>query len=84
MQEGEVYASVMSSEGNEGFYLRSGFDEIVGWATEGEENPLRDVRGGAILFKWPRDEGGEGCEGLREYIAEWSKFRDAGSRLTVG
>ena len=52
--EENVHASVMSSAGNETFYLRCGFEEIVGWATEGEENPLVGVAGGAILFRAPR------------------------------
>ncbi|OCK81366.1 hypothetical protein K432DRAFT_326402, partial [Lepidopterella palustris CBS 459.81] len=49
-EKGKVYISVMSSAGNEGWYLRQGFEEIVGWATEGEGNPLKGVEGGAILF----------------------------------
>lgn len=49
-----IHASVMSSKGNEDFYLRCGFDEIVGNGTEGEGNPLAGVPGGAILFKYPR------------------------------
>ena len=38
-----VHASVTSSEGNENFYLRCGFDEIVGNACLGEGNPLKEV-----------------------------------------
>ena len=57
-----VHASVMSSDGNETFYLESGFDEIVGIATEGEGNPLNGIPGGAILFRFPKR--GEKSEGL--------------------
>lgn len=49
-----VHASVMSSEGNDAFYLRSGFEQVVGNATEGEGNPLAGVKGGSILFKYPK------------------------------
>ncbi|KAF2472814.1 uncharacterized protein BDR25DRAFT_283354 [Lindgomyces ingoldianus] len=48
-----VHASVMSSDGKENFYLKCGFEEIVGNATEGEGNPLAGIRGGAILFRYP-------------------------------
>ncbi|KAF2849725.1 hypothetical protein T440DRAFT_355844, partial [Plenodomus tracheiphilus IPT5] len=41
-QEG-VHASVIASEGNDTFYLRCGFDEVVGDATSGEGNPLLGV-----------------------------------------
>jgi predicted N-acetyltransferase YhbS len=49
-----VCASVTSSEGNENFYLRAGFEEVVGNATEGQGNPLAGVKGGSILFKYPK------------------------------
>ncbi|CAE7199913.1 hypothetical protein PTNB73_06169 [Pyrenophora teres f. teres] len=60
-QEG-IRASVMSSEGSDGFYLKCGFDEVVGNANEGEGNPLQkdNVKGGNILFMWVKD--GEGME----------------------
>lgn len=45
-----VCASVMSSLGNEKFYQRCGFGEIVGWASDGEGNPIANVPGGAIMF----------------------------------
>ncbi|KAH9880453.1 hypothetical protein IAQ61_000744 [Plenodomus lingam] len=51
-QEG-VPASVVSSDGNDAFYLRCGFDEIVGDVTAGEGNPMLSVMGGSVLFKWP-------------------------------
>ncbi|KAI8941594.1 hypothetical protein NX059_002809 [Plenodomus lindquistii] len=54
-QEG-VHASVIASEGNDGFYLRCGFDEVVGDATGGEGNPLNGVGGGSVLFMWPKEE----------------------------
>jgi GNAT superfamily N-acetyltransferase len=53
--EGEgVRASVMASDGSDGFYLKCGFDEVVGNASEGEGNPLQkeNVKGGNILFMW--------------------------------
>src|SRR5690242_6594435 len=51
-----IAASVMASEGSDAFYLKCGFDEIVGNANEGDVNPLQkvDVKGGNILFMWPR------------------------------
>jgi len=49
-----VCASVMSSEGNDEFYLRCGFEEIAGNATTGEGNPLAGVKGGSILFRYPK------------------------------
>ncbi|KAH9871097.1 hypothetical protein J1614_006671 [Plenodomus biglobosus] len=52
-QEG-VAASVVSSEGNDTFYLRCGFDEVVGDATAGEGNPMQGVDGGYVLFMWPK------------------------------
>lgn len=45
-----VPASVMSSDGSDPFYLKCGFENIVGNATEGEGNPLNGVKGGSILF----------------------------------
>lgn len=53
-REEGVDASVVSSEGSPPFYLRCGFDEVVGNAHEGEGNPLKvdAVRGGDILFMW--------------------------------
>ena len=51
-EEEGVRASVMASEGSDEFYLKCGFDEVVGNANEGEGNPLQkeDVKGGNILF----------------------------------
>ncbi|KAH6870175.1 acyl-CoA N-acyltransferase [Alternaria rosae] len=56
--EGEgIRASVMASEGSDAFYLKCGFDEVVGNASEGEGNLLRKegVKGGNILFMWVKD-----------------------------
>jgi hypothetical protein len=50
-----VYASVVASLGNDKFYLRCGFDEVVGNCTEGEGNPLNRVGGGDILFMFPKE-----------------------------
>ena len=57
-----VAASVMASEGSDVFYLKCGFDEVVGNANEGEGNPLQreHIRGGNILFMWPQ--GGKGMQ----------------------
>lgn len=53
-QEG-VYASVIASDGSTDFYLKSGFDEVVGNASRagGEANPMMraNVQGGDVLFK---------------------------------
>jgi predicted GNAT family acetyltransferase len=55
-REENVHASVTTSYQNEQFYLRCGFDEIVGSCTEGEGNPLKEagVRGGEILWMWAK------------------------------
>ncbi|EON66929.1 hypothetical protein W97_06333 [Coniosporium apollinis CBS 100218] len=54
-----VHASLISSYGNEGFYQRCGYGDIVGWASEGEGNPIAHVRGGAIMFMVPKVETAE-------------------------
>ncbi|KAJ4986525.1 Puromycin N-acetyltransferase 2 [Stagonosporopsis vannaccii] len=53
-----IAASVMASEGSDAFYLKCGFDEVVGNANEGNGNPLQkvDVKGGNILFMWPKSD----------------------------
>lgn len=65
-----VHASVTTSYQNEQFYLRCGFDEIVGSCMEGEGNPLAEagVKGGEILWMWARGEG-DGEEGRHEEVA---------------
>ncbi|KAH7351398.1 acyl-CoA N-acyltransferase [Pyrenochaeta sp. MPI-SDFR-AT-0127] len=62
-REENVHASVASSLGNDDFYLRCGFDEVVGNCTEGEGNPLgiAQVAGGNLLFMWPRVQDEDGC-----------------------
>jgi GNAT superfamily N-acetyltransferase len=57
-REEGVHASVVASKGNHKFYLRCGFDEVVGNCTEGEGNPLNGVGGGDILFMYPEDKNG--------------------------
>jgi GNAT superfamily N-acetyltransferase len=58
-----VHASVISSYQNEAFYLRCGFDEVVGNFTQGEGNPLRvaGARGGDVLFMWGKAKDPETC-----------------------
>lgn len=60
-----VGCSVIVAVGKEKFYERCGFDVTVGRAGDegGEANPLRDVRGGAIMF-W---DGGRAAEGVKRY-----------------
>ncbi|OAL03150.1 hypothetical protein IQ06DRAFT_292368 [Phaeosphaeriaceae sp. SRC1lsM3a] len=55
-REENVHASVTTSHGNEHFYLRCGFDEVVGTCSEGEGNPLAaaKVLGGEILWMWAK------------------------------
>ncbi|KAL5114626.1 hypothetical protein ACEQ8H_007471 [Pleosporales sp. CAS-2024a] len=50
----KVHSSVVASFQNEGFYLRCGYEEVVGNCLEGEGNPLAaaGVKGGDILWKW--------------------------------
>ncbi|KAF2093405.1 acyl-CoA N-acyltransferase [Rhizodiscina lignyota] len=43
-------ASVVSSFGNDEFYLKAGFDRVVGNVSEGEGNPLSGCKGGSVLF----------------------------------
>lgn len=49
-REEGVVAGLVAAKGKEGFYRKCGFGEPVGWASEGEENPIKDVPGGAIMF----------------------------------
>lgn len=49
-KEENICASVVASEKGEGLYTSCGFKPI-GWAGEGEGNPLRDLPGGRILFR---------------------------------
>ncbi|KAF3480395.1 uncharacterized protein GIQ15_05742 [Arthroderma uncinatum] len=46
-----IPASVLSAKGKDTFYRRCGFTELVGWATDGEDNPLKGlIEGGAVMF----------------------------------
>lgn len=49
-REDGVCASLISAEGREGFYRKCGFEGPVGWASEGKDNPIANVSGGAIMF----------------------------------
>lgn len=55
-QDERIKASVISSDGSDAFYIKCGFDEVIGNANEGDENPLRkeNVKGGNILFMWDK------------------------------
>ncbi|EGP84152.1 unnamed protein product [Zymoseptoria tritici ST99CH_1A5] len=63
-----VGCSVTSSQGNEGWYQRCGFETLVGWVGEqgGMRNPIKreGIPGGAVLF-W---DNGRGTEGVEEYV----------------
>ncbi|KAJ8116806.1 hypothetical protein OPT61_g1852 [Boeremia exigua] len=55
-REENIMASVIASDGSTGFYLKCGFDEVVGNACRagGDANPMAkaNVKGGDILFAW--------------------------------
>ncbi|KAF6530300.1 hypothetical protein HZS61_001612 [Fusarium oxysporum f. sp. conglutinans] len=51
-----VCASVVSALGKDDFYRKCGFDEQFGTAKDGEGNPLADVEGSNIFWKWPESE----------------------------
>lgn len=46
----QICASVVASKEAEGLYLSCGF-QPVGWITEGDNNPMRHLPGGRILFR---------------------------------
>jgi GNAT superfamily N-acetyltransferase len=46
---------VVCADGKETFYSRCGFGGSIGRITDGEGNPLGDVRGGEVKFWWPRE-----------------------------
>lgn len=48
----KLLSGVISAVGREQFYQRCGYTNLVGWATEGEGNPLKKhgIKGGAIMF----------------------------------
>ena len=47
-----VSASVIAADGKDGFYQACGFDTLYGKAGAGEGNPLGNVPGGTIWFKF--------------------------------
>lgn len=49
-----VVASVVSALGTNGFYRKCGFEEQWGSARDGEGNPLKDVEGADIFWRWPK------------------------------
>ncbi|KAL2204594.1 acyl-CoA N-acyltransferase [Sarocladium strictum] len=49
-----VVASVVAALGTNGFYQKCGFDEQWGSARDGEGNPLKDVEGADIFWRWPK------------------------------
>lgn len=49
-----VCASVVSAYGKDEFYTKCGFDEQYGSARQGEGNPLADIEGANIFWKWPK------------------------------
>lgn len=57
-QDEGVRASVIASDRSDAFYLKCGFEEVVGNANEGNGNPLRkeNVKGGNILFMWNKSD----------------------------
>ncbi|KAH7194966.1 hypothetical protein DER44DRAFT_844475 [Fusarium oxysporum] len=48
-----ICASVISAFGTEEFYKKCGFHEQYGSARQGEGNPLADVEGANMFWKWP-------------------------------
>jgi GNAT superfamily N-acetyltransferase len=72
-REEGVCASVIASEGNAPFYIKCGYDEVVGNACEGIGNPIGEAgtKGGDILFMWARASKGDSVgDGDREHPAE--------------
>ncbi|KAH6962439.1 hypothetical protein BKA56DRAFT_597753 [Ilyonectria sp. MPI-CAGE-AT-0026] len=49
-----ICASVISAFGKDGFYTKCGFDEQYGSARQGDGNPLADVEGANMFWKWPK------------------------------
>ncbi|KAF1812169.1 acyl-CoA N-acyltransferase [Eremomyces bilateralis CBS 781.70] len=52
-QDEGISAGVITSDGSEQFYRKCGFDVELCKITEGENNPLSEVKGGVIFFKDP-------------------------------
>ncbi|KAL6890074.1 acyl-CoA N-acyltransferase [Trichoderma evansii] len=49
-----VCASVVSAFGKDQFYMNCGFDEQYGSGRQGDGNPLADIDGANIFWKWPK------------------------------
>ncbi|KAJ4248404.1 hypothetical protein NW762_012741 [Fusarium torreyae] len=49
-----VCASVVCALGTDEFYAKCGFDEQYGRAGQGEGNPLADVAGADMRWRWPK------------------------------
>jgi GNAT superfamily N-acetyltransferase len=49
--EENVTASVVSADGKDKFYNQCGFDVLGGNVTDGDGNPMADIRGGNVFFK---------------------------------
>jgi ribosomal protein S18 acetylase RimI-like enzyme len=67
-----VCASVIASEGNAPFYIKCGYDKVVGNACEGIGNPMGEAgtKGGDVLFMWARASRGDIAEdGDRKHLA---------------
>jgi GNAT superfamily N-acetyltransferase len=52
-QRDGVPASVVVADGKEEFYTMCGFQEKVGYVTSGDKNPMKEFKGGSILFRDP-------------------------------
>ncbi len=61
---------MVSSAGNEQFYLNCGFDNVVGNVTEGAGNPFSGVDGGALLLRDRRGTRGSFMGGGESVIEE--------------
>lgn len=53
-QEERIVASVISTWRKEEFYVKCGFDEQYGRGGMGEGNPLADIQGSDMFWRWPR------------------------------
>jgi GNAT superfamily N-acetyltransferase len=56
-EEEGVVASLITVPGTEDFYHNFGFHEKFGCARDGDGNPLRDLKGLNIVWKWPSRSG---------------------------
>ena len=56
-RQDDVPAAVLAAKGKETFYRKCGFTDLVGWATDGLDNPLSGrIAGGAIMFTRTKDD----------------------------